>query len=112
MKNFTKINPNSMALLESAPAKDPQPPLPWDEFVSFSMQVQVNGKVKPAIFDPKPIETADEAFQVVRILQAFQGRIMMAALTGKSEQSRMVAWETVPEEVRRHFCFQTNSESG
>jgi len=71
------------------------PVIPWDAFVACGVQVHEDGKVRPVLFDPQPMLTVDEAFQTLRFL--------LAAQMGKPGP---VSWETVPEEVRRHFRFK------
>lgn len=70
------------------------PVIPWQAFVACGLQVYSDGKVQPCIFDPQPMVTADEAFQVLRFLMATQ-----------RPKPGPIAWKTVPEEVRRHFRF-------
>jgi hypothetical protein len=78
------------------------PVIPWEAFTACGLKVYKDGKVQPCVFDPQPMVTADEAFQVLRLLLA-----SMSAKPGP------VSWETVPEEVTKHFRFQdeTNQKS-
>ncbi len=68
------------------------PVIPWDLFVACGLKVFHDKKVKVAIFVPEPMETADEVFQVLRLIMATQ-----------SPKPGPVKWETVPETVRKHF---------
>jgi hypothetical protein len=70
------------------------PVIPWNAFVACGLKVCLNGKMRSCIFDPQPMVTADEAFQVMRLLLAVQ-----------NPKPGPIAWETVPEEVQRHFRF-------
>jgi hypothetical protein len=70
------------------------PVIPWDAFVSCGLKVHKDRKMQSCIFDPQPMTTADEAFQVLRLLIATQ-----------RPKPGPIAWETVPEEVARHFRF-------
>jgi hypothetical protein len=85
------INPNDPAIRGGIPLKR-VPVIPWDAFVACGLRVHHEGKVKMAVFAPQPMETAEEAFQVLRLIVAAQG-----------PKPGPIAWETVPETVRRHF---------
>jgi hypothetical protein len=69
--------------------------IPWAAFVACGLKVYRNDKVQVALFDPQPMITVDEAFQTLRLLMAAQGK-----------KPGPIAWETVPEEVQRHFRFE------
>lgn len=88
------INPNDPSLRGGVQLKR-VPVIPWNAFVACGLQVFTNGKVQLAILDPQPMVTADEAFQTIRLLIAAMG-----------QKPGPVAWDTVPEEVKRHFRFK------
>ena len=88
------INPNDPSLRGGVQLQR-VPVISWDAFVACGLQVYESGKVRAAIFDPKPMEDADEAFQTLRLLVAAQGK-----------KPGPINWDSVPEEVRRHFRFQ------
>lgn len=71
------------------------PVFPWDAFVKCALHVYRDGKVQLALFDPQPMETAEEAFQTMRLINAAQ-----------LKKPGPIAWETVPECVQRHFKFE------
>ena len=92
------INPNDPSLKGGVQLQR-VPVIPWEAFVACGMQVYKDGKVKAALFDPKPMITADEAFQVMRLLMAAQ-----------RQKPGPIAWDTVPDEVQRHFRFSGEDE--
>ena len=94
-----RLNPRDPALQGGVPLQR-VPVIPWEAFVACGLQVFANGKVRLALFDPQPMVTADEAFQVMRLLLAVQGR-----------KPGPIAWETVPEEVQKHFRFKDDEPS-
>lgn len=91
------INPNDPSLRGGVPLQR-VPVIPWPAFVACGLHVCIDGKVRPAIFEPQSMETADEAFQTLRFLLAAQQR-----------KPGPVDWKTVPPEVQRHFRFQDAS---
>ena len=91
------IQPNNHDLRGGIPLQR-VPVIPWEAFVACGMKVHKNGKIQPCVFSPETIIDADEAFQVLRFL--------FAAQQGKPGP---VSWETVPEEVKRHFQFEQQS---
>lgn len=68
------------------------PVLPWNTFVGYMVHIHKDDKVQPAILDPQPVESPEEAFELMRFILAAQMRKPMA-----------VQWDTVPKYVRRHF---------
>lgn len=90
------INPNPRGnILKGGVQLQRVPVIPWDAFVSCGLNAYKDGKVRTCIFDPQPMVTADEAFQVLRFLMAAQ-----------RPKPGPIAWDTVPEEVVRHFRFK------
>lgn len=77
------------------------PVIPWEAFVACGLQVYKDGKIQPCLFDPKPMDTTDEAFQTLRFL-----------LAGQQRKPGPVSWETVPDQVKRHFRFQDEQSAG
>lgn len=75
------------------------PVIPWDAFVACGLHVYKDGKVQACLFDPQPMETADEAFQTLRLLMAAQGK-----------KPGPIAWDSVPPEVQRHFRFESDDQ--
>ncbi|MHC4294754.1 MAG: hypothetical protein ACYSTL_04140 [Planctomycetota bacterium] len=68
---------------------------PWDVFVACELNTHKDDKAQKATFAPQWMSTPDEAFQTLRLLiAAFQW------------EHGPVAWDTVPEEVKKHFRFQ------
>ena len=90
------INPNDHSFRGGIPLQR-VPVIPWEAFVACGMKVYLDGKIQACRFVPQPMITADEAFQTLRFLIAAQG--------GKPGP---VAWDTVPDEVRRHFRFESD----
>ena len=93
------INPNDPAIKGGVPLQR-VPVIPWSAFVSCGMHVYVEEKLRPAIFDPKPAETADEVMQVMRFLLAAQ-----------QKRPGPIDWKTVPESVKRHFRFSQDASA-
>jgi len=93
------FNPNDPALKGGVQLQR-VPVIPWDAFVGCGLQVYKEEKIQPAIFEPNPMETAEEAFQTMRFLLAAQQR-----------KPGPIQWDTVPPEVQRHFKFQPDSPS-
>jgi len=77
------------------------PVIPWEAFVACGLQVYKDGKVQLSLFDPKPMATADEVLQVMLLLISSQGK-----------KPGPIAWDTVPEEVQRHFKFKDEPVDG
>ena len=71
------------------------PIIPWPAYISCGIKVAVDGKVKLALFTPQPMETAEETFQVLRLILAAQ-----------APKPGPIDWQSVPPEVQRHFSFQ------
>ena len=69
-------------------------PISWEAYsrAPFPFRVVYEGKVMAMIFEPQHTTDADEAIGLFRLL--------FATLT---PQPRPLAWETVPENIRRHF---------
>lgn len=77
------------------------PLIPWDAFVHCGLKVYWDGEIQLAVFDPQPMESAEEAFQTLRLLMAAQ-----------SQKPGPIAWETVPEVVQKHFRFLQEEGNG
>ena len=77
------------------------PVIPWDAFVACGLKVYSEEKVQIAVFTPNPMETIDEAFQVMRMMMAAQ-----------VQKPGPIHWETVPEEVRKHFTIREENAAG
>jgi hypothetical protein len=92
--------PNDPALRGGIPLQR-VPVIPWEAFVACGLKVHRDGKIQLCLFEPQPMDTAEEAFQTIRFLLASQ--------QGKPGP---VSWETVPDEVKRHFRFQDSAETG
>jgi len=104
------FNPNDPAL-KGGVSLQKVPVVPWDTMVGIGVQVYKDEKIKLAIFDPQPMFEAEEAFQTLRLLMAVQQQTIKSLLAklGMARLARQpgpVAWDTVPESVRRHFCFK------
>jgi hypothetical protein len=87
------IRPDDPAIRGGIPLKR-VPVIPWPAFVACGLKVHHDGKVKMAVFDPEPMETVEEAFQVLRLILSAQG-----------PKPGPLSWETVPLAVQRHFTF-------
>ena len=74
------------------------PAIPWDGFVAIGIRVHIDGEVQTAMFDPQPMGTADEVFQIVRLLLAAVRNIPGS-----------VSWDTIPEGVQRHLRIQSDA---
>ena len=76
-------------------------PIPWGAFVSCGMRVLDEGKPAVMVLDPQQFADLDEAVSLFRLL-----------LSMHTPKPGPIAWETVPEGVRRHFrCFHQPAES-
>ena len=107
MNRFGPINPNDPAIRAATRGGIPiqqqkkVPVIPWDAFVACGLQVYRDDKIQLAVFDPQVVSvtgygvSADEVFQTLRLLLAAQGK-----------KPGPIAWDTVPEEIKRHFKFQ------
>lgn len=71
------------------------PIIPWDAYVSCGLKVHVSDKIKIVIFTPQTMETPEEVFQTLRFLMA----------SNSGGKPGPIAWETVPDIVKRHFTF-------
>ena len=69
-------------------------PIPWDAFVACGLRVLNEGQPAVAMLAPKPTTDVDEAISLLRLLLAVH-----------TPKPGPMAWETVPENVRRHFRF-------
>ena len=86
--------PNDPSLQGGVPLQQ-FPVIPWNAYVACGLKVFKDDKIQSCIFAPQPMETPDEVFQVLRSLMAAQ-----------QNKPGPIAWETVPEEVQKHFAFQ------
>jgi hypothetical protein len=66
--------------------------IPWEVFVSCGFRVSHGGKLVLFAFTPQPITEVDEAVGLLRLL-----------ISGHGQKPGPLAWETVPENIRRHF---------
>ena len=67
-------------------------PIPWDTFVACGLRVLHDGKPAVMLLDPQHTTDVDEAISLFRLLLALH-----------TPKPGPLAWETVPEEVKRHF---------
>ncbi len=91
------------------------PIIPWDAFVAGGLQVHKDEKIQPAVFDPQPMESWDEVVSVYRLLLSAQSQGLQAIAAGMGKRPNrplgVVAWDTVPEEVQRHFRFRDKEDA-
>lgn len=66
--------------------------IPWENFVACGFRVLHEGKLVVFVFNPQPITEVDEAVGLLRLL-----------IAGHGQKPGPLAWETVPENIRRHF---------
>ena len=92
-----KINPNDPRLQNALllNKKQPRPPpSPYQAFVACGIHVYLDGKIQPVALDPQPIDSVDEAFQLLKLL-----------ITASRPKPAPLDWSTVPENIQRHFRF-------
>ena len=91
-RQIAPLGPQQQAPPQQVPA------IPWDGFVAIGIRVHLDGEVQIAMFDPQPMGTADEVFQIVRLLLAAVRNIPGS-----------VSWDTIPEGVKRHLRIQSDA---
>ncbi len=69
-------------------------PIPWGAFVGCALRIMDEGKPAVVVLDPQTTTDVDEAISLFRVLLAMH-----------TPKPGPLAWETVPENVRRHFRF-------
>ena len=69
-------------------------PIPWDAYISCGLRVLHEGNPTVVVLDPQHTTDVDEAISLFRLLLAVH-----------TPKSGPLAWETVPETIRRHFRF-------
>lgn len=75
------------------------PPIPWEAYIQCALRVLHEGKVAVVVLEPQHPVDSDEAVGLFRLLVAVQ--------TPKPP----LAWETVPDGVRRHFRVIAQNKS-
>lgn len=74
-------------------------PIPWDAFVTCALRVLNEGKPAIVMFTPEHTTDVDEAIALFRLL-----------LSMHTPKPGPLAWETVPDAVRRHFRLAVRNE--
>ena len=77
------------------------PLIPYEMFVACGIKTHFANEIRMAFFDPQPMETLDEVFQTLRFL-----------ISSQVPKPGPIKWETVPEEVQRHFRFESENSTG
>ena len=91
------INPNDPRLQRGLLLNKKQalpPPIPYGAFIGCGLHVYLDGKIQPAILAPQPIDSVDEAFQLLQLL-----------ITASRPKPAPLDWSTVPEDIQRYFRF-------
>ena len=70
-------------------------PIPREVYSACAVRVMHEGKIVATMFDPQHTTDVDEAIGLFRLMFAIQ----------TPSNARPLTWETVPENIRRHFRF-------